>query len=73
MISFGMALKTYMKLCMTDPDFLKKKFCPQKWENRPKMGQKHDFLSLLKNVYKFLFFDNKHLSYLLCSCTNPIF
>ena len=70
MISFGMVLKTYMKLCMTDPDFLKKNFCPQKWENRPRMGQKHDFLSLLKNVYKYLFFYNKHL---IRSCTNPIF
>ena len=44
-----------MKLFMTDPDFLKKNFCPQKCENRPRMGQKHDFLSLLKNVYKFYF------------------
>ena len=38
-----------MKLCMTEPDFLKKIFCPKNWENGPKMGQKQGFLNILKN------------------------
>ena len=44
-----MVLETHMKLCVTEPDFSeKKKFGPKNWENRPKMGQKQDFLNLLK-------------------------
>ena len=45
-----MVLETHIKLCVTEPDFPEeKKFCPQNWENGPKMGQKHGFLNLLKN------------------------
>ena len=31
-------LDTHMKLCVTEPDFLEKVFCPQNWENGPKTG-----------------------------------
>ena len=43
-----MVVETYMKLCSTGPDFLEKKNCPQNWENGPNMGQKQDFLNLMK-------------------------
>ena len=39
-----MLLETYMKFGMTEPDFHGKIFCPQNWENEPKMGQKQGFL-----------------------------
>ena len=45
-----MVLETHMKFCVTEPDFPEKKFLPQNWENGPKMGQKQDFLNLLKNL-----------------------
>ena len=43
-----MVLENHMKLCVTDPDFPEKKFCPQNWENETKMEQKQSFLDLLK-------------------------
>ena len=33
-----MVLETHMKLCVTDPGFPEKKFCPQNWENGTKTG-----------------------------------
>ena len=46
-----MLLETHMKLCMTEPDFLKTNFFfTQCWENVAKMGSKQDFLNLLKNL-----------------------
>ena len=33
-----MVLKNHMKLCMTKPDFPKKIFCTQNWDNGPKMS-----------------------------------
>ena len=45
-----MVLETHMKFCVTEPDFPEKNFLPQNWENGPKMGQKQDFLNLLKNL-----------------------
>ena len=47
-LNFGMVLETYMKLCVTEPDFPGNFFCPQNWENGPKMGQKQGFLNVLK-------------------------
>ena len=44
-----MTLETSIKLCVTKPNFLEKKFCPQYWENGPKMGKKHGFLNILKD------------------------
>ena len=44
-----MVVETYMKLCMTEPDFPEKNFVPKIGENGPKMGQKHGFLNLLKH------------------------
>ena len=41
-------LETYMKLCMTGPDFPEKTFLPQKLGRWPKMGQKQVFLNLMK-------------------------
>ena len=38
-----MVLETHMKLCVTELDFSEKDFCPQNWENRPKMDQKKGF------------------------------
>ena len=34
--NFGIVVETYIKLCVTEPDFSEKKICPQNWENRPK-------------------------------------
>ena len=34
-----MVLETHMNLCMTEPDFPEKRFWPQNWENRHKIGQ----------------------------------
>ena len=45
-----MVLEAYMKLCMTEPDFLEIFFFPKNWENGPKMDQKQGFLNLLKNL-----------------------
>ena len=42
--------KTYMKLCVTELDFLGKKFYPKNCENGPKIDQKQGFLNLLKNL-----------------------
>ena len=41
-----------MTLCVTELDFLKKKFFfwSQNWEKGPKMSQKQNFLNLLKNL-----------------------
>ena len=33
-----------MKLCVTEPKFPEKIYCPKNWENGPKMGQKQVFL-----------------------------
>ena len=44
-----MVLETHMNLCVTEPDFPEKSFCPQNWEIGPKMDQKQVFLNLLKN------------------------
>ena len=33
-----MVLETYMKMCVTEPDFLPKKIFPKNWENGPKTG-----------------------------------
>ena len=38
-----MVLETHMSLWVTEPDFPEKSFCPQNWENGPKMGQKPIF------------------------------
>ena len=45
-----MVLEIHMKLCLTEPDFPEKSFCPKNWENSPKIGQKHGFLNILKNL-----------------------
>ena len=42
-----MVLETHMKLCVTEPDFPGKFFCPKNWENGPKVG----FLNLLENLF----------------------
>ena len=34
-----MELENYMKLCMTEPDFLEEKFPPENWENGPKQAK----------------------------------
>ena len=34
-----MELENYMKLCMTEPEFLEKKFPPENWENGPKQAK----------------------------------
>ena len=49
-LNFAMVLETQMKLCVTEPDFPGKFFCPENWENQPKMGQKQGFLNLLENL-----------------------
>ena len=49
-INFGMVLETRMKLCMTEPDFPEKYFCPQNYENGPKMDQEQGFLNFLKKL-----------------------
>ena len=38
-----MVLETLMKLCVTEKDFLEKKFFQENRENWPKMGQKEGF------------------------------
>ena len=48
-LNFGMMLETHTKLCMTEPDFLEKKFLPPKLGEWTKMGQKQGFLNILKN------------------------
>ena len=45
-----MVLETYIKLCMTEPDFLEKKFSPKNWESGPEMGQKQGFLIYSTNL-----------------------
>ena len=46
-----MVLESHVKLCVTEVDFLGKIFfCPQNWENGPKMDQKQGFLNLLENL-----------------------
>ena len=40
-LNFGMVLKTHMKLCVTEPDFLERNILPQKLL---KMNQKLGFL-----------------------------
>ena len=42
-------LETHMKLCVTEPDFSEKKNFPQKFGKWEKMGQRQDFLNILKN------------------------
>ena len=42
-----------MVLCVTEPDFLKKEFCPQSGENESKMGPKKEYLNLLKYLALF--------------------
>ena len=32
-LNFGMVIGTHVKLCVAEPDFLRKFFCPQIWEN----------------------------------------
>ena len=49
-INFGMVLETRMKLCMTEPDFPEKYFCPKNYENGPKMDQEQGFLNFLKKL-----------------------
>ena len=41
-------LETHMKLCVTEPDFPVKNFCPENWENGPKMGQKQGFFEYIE-------------------------
>ena len=36
-------LGNIMKLCVTEPDFLEKRFCPKNWEN----GSKIEFLKFI--------------------------
>ena len=49
------------------PDFLGKKFCPQNWENGPKIGQKQGFLNLLKNlVIDFYWICSIMKTYIIC-------
>ena len=45
-----MVLETHMKLCVTEPDFLGKKFLPQNWEKGPKMDPKQGFFNSLENL-----------------------
>ena len=45
-----MVLESHVKLCVTESDFLRKKFCPKNWENVPKIGQKQGLFNLLENV-----------------------
>ena len=33
-----MVLETHIKLCVTETDFLRKRFCPINLENTPKIG-----------------------------------
>ena len=49
-----MVLETHMKLCVTEPNFPGKFFCPKNWENGPKMGQKTGFFEFIgKFSYQF--------------------
>ena len=41
-------LETHMKLCVTEPDFPEKFFCPKNCENGTKMGQKQDFFEYIE-------------------------
>ena len=61
-----MTLETYMKLCVTEPDFPEFFSTPKIGKMEQKMGPKK-ILKFLLNL-----FCNENL-YLLCSCTNPIF
>ena len=45
-----------MTLCMTELDFLEKTFCPNIWENGPKMGQKQGFLLNLLTDLAIIFY-----------------
>ena len=45
-----MLLETYMKLCVTEPDFLGNFVFAPKLEKEPKMGPKQGFFSLLENL-----------------------
>ena len=39
-----MVLKTHMTLCVTEPDFPEKIFCPQNWENELPKTEFFEFL-----------------------------
>ena len=67
-----MVLESHVKLGMTELDFPGRFFCPQNWENGPKLGLKQVFFNLLENWFINLTY-NENLYYLLCFCTNPIF
>ena len=45
-----MVLETYMKLCITEPDFWRKKILPPRLGKWTKNGPKHVFFNLLKNL-----------------------
>ena len=71
-----MVLEAHVLLCVTEPGFLKKSFCPKNGENGPKMGKKWGFLNILENLVIIFFQDlvyTESFSYWLYSCTNPIF
>ena len=42
-----MVLETYMKLCVTEPDFPGKLFLPQKWGKWAKYGPKTGFFEFI--------------------------
>ena len=42
-LNFGMVLKSYTKLSLTELDFLEKIFCPKHWEDGQKMGKNRVF------------------------------
>ena len=43
-----MVLESHMKLPMTEPDILEKKFYSLNWENRPKIGPKTEFFEFIE-------------------------
>ena len=62
----NMVLGTHVVLCMTEPDFFKKMFYPQNWENRPSPGffewiQK--FIFFLSSLFFISVIDNDSLYY----------
>ena len=69
-----MVLETYMKLCLTELDFLEKVFFATKIRKMDqKWAKNRGFFYLLKNLILLNLFCNENLYYLLCSLTNPIF
>ena len=49
-LNFGMGARNPYEGVLDRAGFFGNFFCPQNWENVPKMGLKQGFLILLKNV-----------------------